>query len=125
MAYAHVDRQELLQRKQHAWLSSRADRGVYVGVFEGARSQLVLLPDRHNLLVHTTSCRNDETAMSYSADSPAALPAAATTRGNHVDQRGRTFIPAELQQTSPPEHEEDDIELEDCLSGTEEDGNTL
>ena len=126
MAYAHVDRQELLQRKQHAWLSSRADRGVYVGVFEGARSQLVLLPDRHNLLVHTTSCRNDETAMYYSAGSPAASsPAAATTRGNHVDQRGRTFVPAELQQTSPPEHEEDDIELEDCLSGTEEDGNTL
>ena len=86
---------------------------MYVGVLEGARSQLVLLPDRHNLLVHTTSCRYDEFAMYYLADSPftSSPPAAATTRGNHVDQRGRTFVPAELPQTSPPEHEEDDIEL--------------
>ena len=36
-AYPHVDKQELLQRKQHAWLSARADRGVFVGVHDGER----------------------------------------------------------------------------------------
>ena len=126
LAYPHVDKQELLQRKQHAWLSARADRGVFVGVHDGERAQLVLLPSRNYILAHTSSCRNDESRMYFSASSASDSPpaAATTTRGKRARSAFEgVFVPAVSQPLD--NGAEDEVELEDCLSGTEDMGEDL
>ena len=81
-----MDKQELLQRKQHAWLSARANRGLFVDVHEGEREQRVLLPSQNYIIAYTSSCCNDENKIYFStppaSDSPPA--AATTTRGKRA-----------------------------------------
>ena len=66
IAYPHLDKQVLRQRGAHPWLSARADKGMYVGVHNNGRSQIVVIPQRGHFAFFTTSCCNTESTMYYS-----------------------------------------------------------
>ena len=94
---------------------------MFVGVHDGERAQLVLLPSRNYILAHTSSCRNDENKMYFStppaSDSPPA--AATTTRGKRARSAFKVVFVSAVSQPLD-KGEESEVELEDCLSGTEE-----